>query len=126
MNCLNINPNHFEDYINHQNHINKKDLNKKIEDAKIQEFKDLNKELIDLRNKRTNQENNNINNINEENKKHKINGTHEYSNSEIQKFAHYQLLNYEVSTLFVFQNMYFSFNQIWYIQLSILIKSMKK
>ena len=107
LNCLNINPNHFEDYINHQNHINKKDLNKKIEDAKIQEFKDLNKELIDLRNKRTNQENNNINNINEENKKHKINGTHEYSNSEIQNSL-ISILNYEISALFVFQNMYYS------------------
>jgi hypothetical protein len=108
LNCLNINSNHFEDYINHQNHLNEKDLNKKIEDAKVKEFKDLNKELIDLRNKRTNQENNDISNINETNKKHKKDGTQEYSNSEIQKFAHSQLLNYEISALYVFQNMYFS------------------
>ena len=26
LNCLNINSNHFEDYINHQNHLNEKDL----------------------------------------------------------------------------------------------------
>lgn len=88
LNCLNINSKHFEDYINHQNHLDEKDLNKKIEDAKVKEFKDLNQELIDLRNKRTNQENNDISDINEENKKHKSEGTHEYSNSEIQKFAH--------------------------------------
>lgn len=108
LNCFNINPNNFEDYINHQNHLNQKDLKKKIEDRKVKEFKDLNKELIDLRNKRTNQENSNIININEENKKHKKEGTYEYSNNEIQKFAHCQLLNYEISALYIFQNMYYS------------------
>ncbi len=95
----------LEKYINHQNKISDKDLDEQVKKKKEEESKDNQDFLIKLRNKRTKAQNESLTNFNNDQKKKKENNEDEYSLKEIRKFAHNELLKYEISAEFVFQTL---------------------
>ena len=93
----------FTNYINHQNDISDKDLESKIKSQKENEAKNNENHLIQLRNLRTEAQNNSLTGFGNDQKDKKQGNKDEYSLEEIRKFAHMELLKYEISAEFVFQ-----------------------
>ena len=93
----------FENYINQQNNISNDDLDAQVTVQKEAEAKSNKDFLMKLRNGRTPEQNNSLTSFNTNQKNNKKNDKEEYSLVEIRKFAHMELLKYEISAEFVFQ-----------------------
>ena len=98
----------FENYINFQNNISDDKLDAQVKKQKETEAKDNQDFLIQLRNKRTATQNSSLTSFNTQQKNDKKNNEEQYSLVEIRKFAHMELLKYEISADFVFQTIYSS------------------
>jgi len=98
----------FENYINFQNDISDDALNTQITKQKENEAKNNQDFLIQLRKNRTNAQNSSLTSFNNQQKNNKKNNEEEYSLVEIRKYAHKELLKYEISADFVLQTIYSS------------------